>query len=88
MTINIKVDSDHMSKSVTIDEYLALLDGDVRTMVNVLSQFIVGEDGNYLSKETGRKIVGKLTLSEMMEAISAFTEKAETIAVPPSSGAV
>jgi hypothetical protein len=88
MSINIKVDSERMSSLVTIDEYLALLDGDVKAMVNVLSQFVLGDNGSYLDKVAGRKIIGKLTLDEMKEAIGAFTERAENIAVPPSNGAV
>jgi len=88
MTITIKIDKERLSKMVTVDEYLSMLDGDVRSMVNVLSNAVIGEDGDYLDQKEGRKIIGKLTLDEMKDAVGAFTDSAEGIAVPPSSGAV
>jgi hypothetical protein len=56
-------------------------------MVNMLSMFVVGDDGAYLDKSEGRKLIGKLTLDEMKQAVSVFTEGAERAVVPPSSGA-
>lgn len=88
MAVNIKVDRERMGGMVSVDEYIALLDGDVRTMINILSMFVVGDDGSYLDKKDGRKLIGKLTLDEMREAIQAFTENAENAIVPPPSGAV
>jgi hypothetical protein len=87
MEIQLKVDQDRIAKLVTVDEYLALLDGDVRTMISVLSLFVIGDDGNYLDKSEGRKVIGKLTLEEMKNATGAFIGKAEDATVPPLSGA-
>ena len=72
-----------MSSLVTVDEYLALVDGDVKTMVDVLSNFVVKDNGVYLDKEEGRKLIGTLTIDELQEAIGEFTGKAEDAAVPP-----
>ena len=88
MEINIKVDKERMKELVTIDEYLLLLDGDIRTMVNVLSQFVLNDSGTYLDKKEGRKIIGSLTIEKMNEVVGAFTDKAEDSVVPPSKGAV
>lgn len=86
--IQIKVDRDRMSRLLTVDDYLGLLDQDVRTMVRVLSNYVLDDNGQYLPQDKGRKEIGKLTLEELGEAVSAFSELAEGAAVPPSNGAV
>jgi hypothetical protein len=87
MAINIQVDQDRMSKLVTIDEYLALTDGDVRTMVNVLSKFVIGDNGEYLDEKDGRKLIGSLTIDGMREVVAKFVSASEDIVVHPSTGA-
>jgi hypothetical protein len=52
----------------------------------VLSRFVVGEDGNYLSEGDGLKIVGKLTIGKLMELGKGFLGRVEDLAVPPTSG--
>lgn len=86
--IQIKVDRDRMSRLLTVDDYLGLLDHDVRIMVRVLSNYVLDDNGQYLPQDKGRKEIGKLTLEELGEAVSAFSELAEGAAVPPSNGAV
>lgn len=88
MTITIRVDKELMQTQVTVDEYLGILEGDVKVMVKLLSRFVVGEDGKYLPLDQGRKVVGTLTLVELQDTVKAFTDGVENNTVPPSSGAV
>lgn len=57
--INIKVDQNRLGELVTIDEYLALMEGDMKSMISVLSQFVVDENGNYLDKKQGRTNISR-----------------------------
>lgn len=86
--IQIKVDRDRMAALLTVDDYLALMEGDVKTMVRVLSNYVVDDNGHYMPQAQGRKEIGKLTLDELNKAVGTFSELAEGAAVPPSNGAV
>lgn len=83
MAINIKLDRDRLSNIITVDEYLALIDGDVKMMVSILSKFVIGDDGSYLDQKEGRKLVGSLTIDELKETMEAFIGNTEYSVVPP-----
>ena len=48
MKIEIRMDKQRMMDLVTVDELVGLQGGDFKAIRDVLSRFVVGEDGNYL----------------------------------------
>jgi hypothetical protein len=86
MKIEIRMDKQRMLDLVTVDELVGLQGGDFKAIRDVLSRFVIGEDGNYLPEEEGLKIVGKLTIGKLMDLGKGFLGRAEDLAVPPTSG--
>ena len=84
--INIQVDYDRLNELLTVDEYLGMQEGDFKTTIEVLSMFIVDDDGNYLSQEEGRKIIGKIAMQDLPPIMEAFTEMLQDKASPPEKG--
>lgn len=85
--IKIKADVKTIQDSITVDELLLLQTGDIPVIVGALSKFIVDEDGNALTPEDGRKALGKLTITQLVDAAKVFTDKLSDGAVPPLSAA-
>ena len=78
--IKIKVEQDRLSKSITVDEYIAAEEGKVRGLKAVLSRFVVNNNGSYIPVEKAKRMLGKLTLSELAELGNQFTQAAEEAA--------
>jgi hypothetical protein len=87
MKIEIRVDQNRLGELVTVDEFIALQDGEIRAIRDVLGRFVVGEDGEYLDTEEGVRAIGGLTINQLKETAEGFTRKAQGAAVPPASGA-
>lgn len=85
MDITIKVDQARLGELVTVDEFIGMQDGDFKTIINVVSRFVIGEDGKYLEPIEGRKMVGALSMNQLKEATTAFVDGAGKAAVPPVS---
>ena len=49
---------------VTVDEWILFTSDDFKTGVEVLSHFVVGDDGRRLDQTEARKLIGKLKMSE------------------------
>jgi hypothetical protein len=85
--IKLHIDRKRMGDLVTLDQYLAMRNDDVDVMAEVLSLFVVGEDGAILPQDEGRKKLGKLTLNEYRLVHDAFWHGAEDAVVPPTNAA-
>lgn len=84
--LNFKPDLKRFSQLVDVDQYFRLRDNDVMAMIEVLSDFVVDEEGNYLDHETGRKMIGTVKIVEIGQLFSKLLSDTEIIAVPLASG--
>ena len=71
---------------VTVDEWIAFQADDYPTAVNVLSHFVVGDNGQRLDPKEARARVGKLTMSEWDKMKMELKTAVEDAAVPNESG--
>ncbi len=81
-TIIIRMDKDRLLDEVTVDEYIAMTEGDLRVIKKVLSNFVVSPDGSYYPVPEGAKIIGKLPMRKILEMGQEFSIKAEDTVVP------
>lgn len=87
VTILLKMDSNRLNDMVTVDQFLGLQEGDTRNIIEVISLFVWDAGrGRYFSAEKGRKIIGKMKMSEMKELSKSFFKEAQDEAVPPAKG--
>jgi len=80
MEIKIRVTPERMQELVTVDEYIALEEGKVRGVKDVVSNFLVDENGNYVPKSKAEKIIGSLKLGEITNISNQFIEAAKEAA--------
>lgn len=83
--IQITIDPERLEDIVTVDEYLAMQERDMRAIIDVMSKFVVKADGTYYDYDDGRKIVGKLSLRELTEASKSLSGKIRDVIVPPQN---
>jgi hypothetical protein len=93
--IRIKIDSQRMQELVTVDEYIALEEGRVKGVRNVVANFMTDENGVYLPKKEAEKILGSMKLGEITKVSQQFIEavqeaagvnpKVETESIKPTS---
>lgn len=81
--ISIKVELEQLRSRITVDELLAMQEGDMKAIVGIMSHFVHNKKGKALSREDGRKAIGKLTIDEMILAAEDFTKAMKDTAVPP-----
>ena len=86
--LRIRPDIKRLAGIVTVDQYFALRDNDLVAEIEVLSQFIIGENGEYLDQEEGRRRLGTLKITEIVSLFSKFMTETEEIAVPLASGKI
>ena len=86
--IEIRVDQQRLGDLVTVDEFIAVMEGDIKSIRDVLGRFVVNVDGGYLDPEEGKRTIGKLSINQLKEAAINFTQKANEAAVPNENGAV
>ena len=85
--IEIRVDQQRLGDLVTVDEFIAMQEGNVKAIRDVLGRFVVNGDGSYLDPEAGKRAIGALTINQLKETAEGFTRKAQEAAVPNESGA-
>ena len=84
-TVEIRVDQDRMQDEVTIDNFIAMQEGDLRAIRDTLGIFVVNGSGGWLPADEGVKIVGQMTVNQLLEAAREFMEAAEITVVPKGS---
>ena len=80
--LKIKPDVNRLADLMTVDQYFQLRENDPVSIVDLLSQFIVDDTGQYLSQEEGRKVIGKVKFSSIGALFSRFMSETEAIAIP------
>lgn len=102
MRIDIRITDERLKKYVTLDEMIALQRGELTAIRDIMPRFMWDEQANDFYQVTvsetdeglvvkadprALKLLGSLTF-DRLEALSAdFKEKAEAVAVPPTSAA-
>lgn len=85
--MEIRLDKNRLLNNVTVDDYIAMSEGDVRTIKKVLSMFVAGEDGQYLPMDEAEKLIGKLSIKQMLDLGQSLGSDAEDTIVPKVSRA-
>ncbi len=80
-TITIQVDQARLGDLVTVDQFIAMQEGNVRAIRDVLGSFVINGNGGYLDPSEGIKKVGALTFNQLLAAAKDFMGKAESAAV-------
>lgn len=83
--IKIKVDTDRLSSSITVDEYIEAEEGKIRGLRAVLSRFVVNDKGNFVPVEKAKRMLGRLTLEELSKLGTEFTQAVEESAAGPKA---
>ena len=84
--INLHVDPERIGERITVDDYLGMLDGDMKTSVGVLSKFVMGDDGEYLPYEEARAAIGQIPMNELPSVMDEFSKAVKDAASPPVKG--
>lgn len=84
MAYNVRVDIEEL----TLDDLVALEEGSVSTRIlrDLISRFLVDDDGNPIPEEDAIKIAGKMRMREMKEVATALTDEIKRIkdeTIPP-----
>ena len=80
--IEIRVDQSRLGDLVTVDQFIAMQEGNIRAIRDVLGCFVVNGNGGYLPPEEGVLRVGALTFNQLQAAAADFVTRAEGAAVP------
>lgn len=86
MKLKLKADKIRMRDALLVDELIGLVEGDFLTTRSALAKFATYENGDYMSEEDALKAVGKLTITEMMDAGRDLFKMMQEDAVPNESG--
>lgn len=73
---------------LTVDEVIALEGGDAPMAAtrDLLARFAVGEDGAYLPTAAAKRLLGRLTMTELRGALKEFWGGLRDAQVPPETG--
>lgn len=84
--VNLLVDLDRLTEYLTVDDYLGILEGDVKIQIAALSKFVSDGNGNYLEPEEGRKEIGKIPIFALAGVVNEFMQLVTDAASPPVKG--
>jgi hypothetical protein len=84
--IVLRVDLDRVKDSVTVNEMIGMQRGNFAAIRNVVSRFVVDENGNYVPEEEAQELIGEKPLRVLEELSQEFRNKIEETAVPPKRG--
>jgi hypothetical protein len=71
--------------SITLDEMIAMQEGQFSSIREVLAKSLVDQNGKPLKIEDARKLIGGLKLSQLNATCEAFYKEATTEAINPQS---
>lgn len=75
--VEIRVDDERLKEFVTIDDFIAYQEGKIRGMKNVIAHFVIGADGQYMEYEKALKLIGSLTITQLLNVSSKFSLASE-----------
>lgn len=74
---------EEVKSCVTVDEYIGLMENNIRTIVDVMSRFLIDDDGNKIPYKEARAFVGKQTIEEMERLAAELTKALDQGATNP-----
>lgn len=87
--IEIKFDRDRIQDLISVDQLLGLQEGDLKSMRDVLGQFVWDSETNgWLSPEAGIPLVGKLSIRQMIDLSKDLDRRMREAIVPFESDKV
>ncbi|RMD64622.1 hypothetical protein D6833_04120 [Candidatus Parcubacteria bacterium] len=82
----VRPNEERLNRCVTVDQMIAMQEGQFRAIRDVLAYFVVDESGRYVEDyEEAKRILGRLTIGELYELSEEFVGASEDIAVPPEN---
>lgn len=73
-------------EKLTLNQIIAMQDGDIRTMRDVLANALVNGTGDYVEFEEAQEIIGNLNLLQIKEASDEFARQVKDTTVNPMIG--
>ncbi len=88
-TINIQISKERFTQfPITLDEYIDLEEGKTRAVRDMMSRFMVDENGKYLDPKIAKKALGGMFLDEnFAKKVEEFTRKVQEYFVSPTNAA-
>ncbi len=83
--LNIQIDQDRMAEMVTVDQMIGMQSGDIAAIADVLSMFVLANNGQYLRPKDARPLIGKMTIRQMTDTAAQLNDSMETAAATPKS---
>lgn len=81
--IEIKFDRDRIQDLISVDQLLGLQEGDLKSMRDVLGQFVWDSETNsWLPPEAGIPLVGKLSIRQMIDLSKDLDRRMREAIVP------
>ncbi len=71
---------------LTLNQLIAMQDGDIRTMRDVLANTLVDESGEHIEFEKAKTIIGDMNLAQIKETSEEFARQVKEQAINPTSG--
>lgn len=86
--MKIRIDRQILADRVSLRDHIAMKRGDLESIVNVLGNFVVGDNGTLLPHDEGKEKVLDLTPNQLAEVMQAYQASAESAIVPPTKPVV
>lgn len=83
--MRLKADRIKMRDVLLVGELIGLVEGDFLTTRSALAKFVTDEKGDYLDEEEALKLIGKMTVTQMMDAGRDLLKLMQEEAVPNES---
>ena len=81
--LKLLVTQERIERNLTVDEYIGMMDGDLKAMVNALSKFVQnGTGASWMDPKEARVKLGSLTMGELNELAATFQKSQEEAVVP------
>ena len=81
--LKLLVTQERIERNLTVDEYIGMMDGNLKAMVDALSKFVANESGvGWMEPAEARAQLGKMTMGELNELASTFQKAQEEAVVP------
>ena len=83
--ITIRINQTDIKKTIKLRQILAVQSGDIGETINILGSFVVGENGELLTREQGKEMILDLTIEELEMATKSLYAAVSNAAIPPAS---
>jgi len=87
--VEIRADAARATQLITLDEWIDMEEGKARAIRDVLSRFVVDKaTGGYMDGSAAKKLLGGMTMEQILKSSESFRKAVDLQAVPLASGSV